>query len=132
MMSIFIWAKLGKCRNEGLLQEQLTKKYCTGCPVIGLCSTYAIVYKERGIWGGTNDADRKRIPNSVRDIMTKQFQDAGLLENRSTESLESLMHLVELLPEQLDPIDQLENVLDASLDAALLEDVSYSNLRSIA
>ncbi|SRR6266498_22347 len=93
MESIFKWAKRAKCRNEGILQEKLSKKYCTDCPVIGLCSTYAIVHNEEGIWGGMSEKDRKCLSPDFVSILTNQYQKEGLLENRSIDPLESLMHL---------------------------------------
>jgi hypothetical protein len=87
MESIFTWSKRAKCRNEGVFQEHLTKKYCTDCPVKGLCNTYAIVHSEWGIWGGTNEKDRKDLSSIVTDLLKDQYQKAGLLENREVDVL---------------------------------------------
>jgi hypothetical protein len=98
MEGIFSWAKRAKCRKESILQENLTKKYCTDCPVRGLCNTYAIVHKELGIWGGTSETDRQRLYNwfpEFIDLLTSLYKEASLLENRSqVDPLEHLMHLV--------------------------------------
>lgn len=84
MESILSWSKRAKCVNEGIFQEDiLTKKYCTGCPVKGLCNTYAIVHDERGIWGGTVEKERKAVDPFYKNLLKQMFQEAGLLENRS-------------------------------------------------
>jgi hypothetical protein len=122
MEHIFSWAKRAKCTNESVLQEQLTKKYCTDCPVIGLCSTYAIVHDELGIWGGTGDVDRRRLhtwfPEFV-DLLIEIYRQENLLENRSSDllndPLESLMQLVEQQQEHIDPISLPETYGDSTL-----------------
>lgn len=115
MESIFSWARRAKCRNEGLFQENLTKKYCTDCPVISLCSTYAIIHEERGVWGGMGEADRSRVPPFIKDNLIKAYQKEGLLENRDFSSLLA-KPVEELLPEQMDPNDELDPYLDPMLD----------------
>lgn len=111
MRSIYSWAKEAKCRQEEILQENIAKKYCTDCPVRGLCSTYAIVHEELGVWGGLGDIDRKRIykwfPEFV-EVLIELYRNEGLLENRSTDSLEDLMHVVELQQEHNDPTAQTD------------------------
>lgn len=37
------------------------KKICEGCCVQRPCLEYAILTREQGVWGGTNDRDRRRI-----------------------------------------------------------------------
>ena len=106
MESIMSWSKRAKCRNEGVFQEKVTKKYCTGCPVMGLCSTYAIVHGERGIWGGTSDKDRAEVDQTVKEMMRERFARAGLLESRFS-LLEPLVHQEVQLPEQLGPSDEI-------------------------
>lgn len=103
MESISSWSKRSKCRQEGLYQENITKKYCTGCEVMGLCNTYAIVHRERGVWGGTTEAERLRVDSFNVDILRNLYQSHGLLENRSTDPLESLGQLVELQQADTDP-----------------------------
>lgn len=82
MEHINSWSKRAKCRNEGVLSEHLTKKYCTDCPVISLCSTYAVVHNEVGIWGGTTYHQRRSIDSTIVDILTQAYYEAGLLEER--------------------------------------------------
>lgn len=82
MEHINSWSRRAKCRNEGVLSENITKKYCTDCPVRSLCNTYAIVHKETGIWGGTTDNQRRKIDSTIVDILRKAYFDQGLLEER--------------------------------------------------
>ena len=114
--SITTWSKRAKCRLEGVYQEHLTKKYCTGCPVMGLCNTYALVHHERGIWGGMTEAERKRMDSDFVDVLTGVYQKQGLLENRSTDPLESLKHLAELQLVDTAPIAALVDDEDPNLD----------------
>lgn len=37
------------------------KSYCGRCPVAEQCLRYALANKVNGIWGGTTDADRRRL-----------------------------------------------------------------------
>lgn len=93
MENIYSWSKKAKCRNEGVLQENLTKKYCTDCPVKGPCNIYAIVHNELGIWGGTSEKDRELVSPVVVEAMKNQFEREGLLENRLVDPLGFQGHL---------------------------------------
>ena len=42
-------------------REKRAKAVCRTCPVIDTCLQVAIDRNERGVWGGTNEQDRKRI-----------------------------------------------------------------------
>lgn len=37
------------------------KAYCGRCPVAEQCLVYALANRVSGIWGGTTDADRRRL-----------------------------------------------------------------------
>lgn len=115
MESIYSWAKRSKCRNEGVLQENLTKKYCTDCPVKGLCNTYAIVHNEVGIWGGTSETDRRKLDSVFVDLLTQEYRKEGLLENRSIDPLEFLGHEVALRLVQTYPNAQPDLYQDPTL-----------------
>lgn len=43
---------------EGLEQA---RTYCNLCPVRETCLRYALTYGQRGYWGGTDTAERKRL-----------------------------------------------------------------------
>lgn len=120
MESITIWSKRAKCRNESILQEKVTKKYCTDCPVMSLCSTYAIVHNERGIWGGTSDKDRAEIDVNIKNMMREKFARAGLLETRFSLP-ELLAHPEVQLPVQQGPNAQTEVYSESTSSQFLLE-----------
>lgn len=43
---------------------------CNICPVKSLCYAYAMIYGERGVWGGTNQSERdERRPHVVEDVV---------------------------------------------------------------
>jgi WhiB family redox-sensing transcriptional regulator len=43
-------------------QEAQAKAVCAGCPVRTCCLQHALEYREHhGIWGGTTEAERRRI-----------------------------------------------------------------------
>ena len=44
--------------EEGLNEA---RRYCNPCPVRGTCLRYALTYGQRGYWGGTDTAERKRL-----------------------------------------------------------------------
>lgn len=47
-------------KDEKEDRERRAKAICTGCPVAKACLGYAISIKElHGIWGGTNEIERK-------------------------------------------------------------------------
>ncbi|MGY5634221.1 WhiB family transcriptional regulator [Streptomyces sp. UC1A3] len=43
---------------EGLAEAQT---YCAPCPVRAICLRYALTYGQRGYWGGTDTAERRRL-----------------------------------------------------------------------
>jgi WhiB family transcriptional regulator, redox-sensing transcriptional regulator len=48
-----------RCKD---LSENVAKMLCASCPLINLCSAYAIAAQEDyGIWGGTNARERREI-----------------------------------------------------------------------
>lgn len=63
------WQQYGLCREtdpeiffpeKGSPQAD-AKRTCLSCEVRTQCLEYALEYGERGIWGGTSDAERRRI-----------------------------------------------------------------------
>lgn len=42
-------------------------RICTGCTVRAQCLEWALKYNERGIWGGTTTAERRRILRDRQD-----------------------------------------------------------------
>ena len=61
MRDIEEWGTESLCSEERELFDQKpkeAKKLCKGCPVAAECLHYALIYKERGIWGATSEAER--------------------------------------------------------------------------
>lgn len=88
MEHISEWRESAKCKdtdtdyyfpNSG---NSKPKEFCTGCPVIDLCKTYAIAHDEDGIWGGTSYTERKRINAVVILTIRDLYHQEGLLEYR--------------------------------------------------
>lgn len=44
--------------DEGL---EGARRYCNPCPVRDTCLRYALTYGQRGYWGGTDTAERRRL-----------------------------------------------------------------------
>lgn len=42
------------------------KRICEGCCVQSPCLEYALLTREEGVWGGTNEKDRRRIKRNRR------------------------------------------------------------------
>jgi len=88
MRSIGQWAREGVCReqyNTFDTSPRKAKRLCRTCPVRAECLLYALVYGEKGIWGGTDDEQRQAITNSnaqFRQTLIKQALDQGLYETR--------------------------------------------------
>lgn len=40
---------------------ELAKLVCAACPVRAACLAHALMYNERGVWGGTTDSERRQI-----------------------------------------------------------------------
>lgn len=51
----------GEDRPAREFREQLAKSICRGCPLIGECLDWALAAREYGVWGMTNEEDRKAI-----------------------------------------------------------------------
>lgn len=63
------WLDQAKCAGHPIfLEDNPPRKdwypICKSCPVIDTCLLFAIENKEKGIWGGTTEHDRKRLPKS--------------------------------------------------------------------
>lgn len=71
------WISRAACRTESTntffiargdpdqaRKRQKAFAICEECPVRKSCLEYAMVNRETGIWGGTSDADRRRMKRS--------------------------------------------------------------------
>jgi len=88
MRGIEEWGSESLCLEKKELfdnKPKEAKKLCKGCPVADECFRYAIIYKERGIWGGTSEAERfiiqKRSPEIRKNLIREAIQQ-GLYEVR--------------------------------------------------
>lgn len=58
------------------------RRICAECPVISECLEYALVYNLQGVWGGTTDRDRRRIPQHKIDMLRDDYRESGLYDDR--------------------------------------------------
>jgi WhiB family redox-sensing transcriptional regulator len=56
----------GRLESTAVRQQSEALAVCARCPVRDECLDYAIRYDELGVWGGTTDAQRRRIRNARR------------------------------------------------------------------
>lgn len=88
MRGVEEWQSEGLCRTKEQLFDEKpkeAKKLCRGCPVASECLHYAIIYKERGIWGATSDAERHMIIMKSPELRNQLIREAiqqGLYEVR--------------------------------------------------
>jgi hypothetical protein len=136
------WAEHGKCVS--LDKEKVDplffigtggstvrgKEFCHGCPVIKACLHYAILYKEKGIWGGSNDRDREEMYPIVIDRLIDEAIQSGTLEDRDYGS-ELLLPAGPLkeLDEFLEPdpvvLSNLAQILEIEDSLENLDDLVY-------
>jgi len=60
----------------------IAKLVCKHCPVRIDCLEYAVVHKERGIWGGLTERERRKLPSMVVEVLVIQYREGGYLEER--------------------------------------------------
>jgi len=112
------WSLRAKCRGkiedvlffpEGRGRVEEGKKFCTDCPVISQCRTYAVVHEVAGIWGGTCFSERKKLigPDALL-ILQGLYLNEGLLEGQ-------IKLLVEQRVGQSYPIDPEPSCEDSNL-----------------
>lgn len=51
----------GEDEGQKWAREKVAKDVCAGCSVRGECLDVALANKERGVWGQTTDAERRRM-----------------------------------------------------------------------
>lgn len=51
----------GETTSDRIFRESDAKAVCAGCALIGACLQWALDHRERGIWGKTNEDDRREI-----------------------------------------------------------------------
>lgn len=83
---------------EGGVQAEehivIAKRLCLGCPVRADCSEWAIATGQHGVWGGTDEEERRRIRRSrrVRPVKIVGVDARSLGEMRKRESRKSAQY----------------------------------------
>jgi hypothetical protein len=123
------WSKEAKCGNT--LSDELFfgptrihniegKKFCTGCPVMAQCRTYALVHDLVGIWGGTSSQDRENLGPVVKEFLIQVYIEFDLYDHFLT--LVATGHEEGQQPEQqselYSPIEEIVPVWDPTLNLA--------------
>jgi WhiB family transcriptional regulator, redox-sensing transcriptional regulator len=77
---VSLWQEEAACRGSNndtfFSDEKAAKGICAGCPVMVECLEAALVYNYSGVWGGTTDKERQRIPHV--DILREDYKESGL------------------------------------------------------
>ncbi len=74
-----VWNESGACReSENDLffnpqYENVAKDLCRGCKVRRECLAYAIKRHEQGVWGGTNEEERRDLRGISVKIEITEF-----------------------------------------------------------
>ncbi len=84
MESKAVWSQRGNCYGDLTFDifKRGSKKTCTGCPVSSQCRSYALVHREKGMWGGQSEYQRSKVALEIVDVLRSVFREAGLLEDR--------------------------------------------------
>jgi hypothetical protein len=93
------WQKDSLCRKENP-EDYFTgqgqnptdaRKVCPRCPVRQECLDYAIMYGEKGFWGGLTERERSKLPavGFIRRTLILEAKSLGLYEDRP--SIETLI-----------------------------------------
>lgn len=79
------WMRDAKCKGtppDSFFIEDLEvgsnkkqyKEICAGCPVVGECLDYALIFDLVGVWGGLTDRDRRiRYPEGSRQELRQDY-----------------------------------------------------------
>lgn len=68
---VSLWQESANCREienpdiffpDRNVKPKEAKELCLGCPVKNVCLEYALLYGLSGVWGGTTDKERAKIP----------------------------------------------------------------------
>jgi WhiB family transcriptional regulator, redox-sensing transcriptional regulator len=120
MRDINEWCKESICKGEsdktfftgvGQNPTRAREKLCNSCPVAQDCLDYAIIYEERGVWGGTTEKERKRL-RYLRPSLIAEAKRLGIFESRP--SVDQMI--------QEDRQKKLQIERELSLDKQLLQE----------
>lgn len=59
-------------------KDKRYKDYCNRCPVKAQCLDEALIYGHYGVWGGTDDKERRKTPGSVVELIREDYTESGL------------------------------------------------------
>lgn len=116
------WMSRGACikNPEVFTGEKPDKRIwyplCRACPVIDTCLLFAIENKEKGIWGGTTEKERGKLPKDYLRVLGLSRQSQP--EAHSTTNHSAMEQLVEQARVQA---QERTKELSQSLSALLLE-----------
>ena len=69
--------------GSGAREYARAKALCKDCPVRTHCLSYAIAHKiPYGVWGGTTQAERRRIPKERRRAIRRAWRQLYPVTNR--------------------------------------------------
>ena len=130
------WQLNAKCLDEDTSYffpekgKESRKGYCTGCPVINQCKTYAIAHDEDGVWGGTSKYERDKMPAIIIEAIRDLYYKEGLLEFRPGVVQEFLELRAVSLQVQFVPIVVMVPDTDSILDLVDAELLTYTSRNS--
>lgn len=79
---VFLWQTEAICQETDadtfFDNEKAAKIICSGCPVLGECLQYALLYNLSGVWGGTTDKERKKIPKYEIEMLRDDAEESGM------------------------------------------------------
>lgn len=105
----------GEVRADREFREEEAKGVCRGCPLISECLDWAVSNVEIGIWGGTNDDERRALRSNHRvKVNGLSGQQVAKLE-RQKEALHMYKHGA--------------TVPEIAKDLGVVPDTAYSYIR---
>ena len=103
--------------------------YCESCPILNFCLSYALIYREYGVWGGMTENDRKTLLKSnpnLQDGLIKEAKNQGWYRPRKTveEILRDLFEDYSLEEPEPDPWEEPEGIQFEVLQEFDLQDTT--------
>jgi hypothetical protein len=78
---VFLWQDEAKCGGQKTSlffdNETKAKAFCIGCPVMAECLEIALVYNYQGVWGGTTEKERRKLPIKDTRFLREEYQESG-------------------------------------------------------
>ena len=64
-------------------KSKRAKQFCAECPVKRECLEFALIYNEKGIWGGTTEEERERYPWYIIKALRDRERETVGMESRN-------------------------------------------------